>query len=1132
MSNTFNPEIIVHNGEGLTLTARPSQSIFAGTNGDVDLELKFKDGDIDGNNEVKYKNAEIGRNEISDDVFMRTKTPMIVEPSDGSIGWKYYVKISELPNIVNIDTIEIEISESSDFSVINNRLSINLQTFDVNGNSDDFNSRTIYYLRPKVTFKNGVKMLGNSIRVKSDRVIKARDKEHLIRLINDDSLYLFDIDTSSLTDLSRLFYSKDGRKNITRTKTWKGFESWDVSNVKNFSFCFGHESVESFFGDSNYHVIDGWNVSSGVNFSGMFMNCSKLNFVDKKEIYKITQDDVLRMEQDGSLRPIPLDEYIDGFMKPATRGNYLNDLDFSSAEDMSYMFAFSCGKMYNDRNGVKIDKWNVSNVKDFSYMFKGFRETNFYGELTTRSGVPGESNPDKYIFKSWDMRNAENIRGMFMFSRCCFWLGVKNMPKVTDWTDVYNNVENYNTRIDHWPESDSLTGNVTTFTRTFFGAVTSNTSFNLKLDTRSAKNFDYCFAMSNIFNSFKTYADRWNMNNVLSAKFMFANGSYVDAHGSYYTKISRYTIENIGNWNMCNVEDITFMFLKSQMGQMNFNWNISKTGVKAVGAFSMVNSATGALNQPILGRGYYSSSYFTGGTIDLTNFFNRSCSADCSYMFAGLYVPSIGVPGATSKEDYDSYFDDFKNSKKYKLSTVMDYSQYQPDGMCGASQPYGLRLAPVPLLDDIKEIASYTNERFKNSSGEFYVNYEDTELGDYNNLNFRLALQAGFEQLNTGYWKTDGRIFSLLSKYFYAGTVNISSELLKEFDVLCPLIFGTEYSLLENLYESTTPFNQTGLIRFMLFSFDRCTNMRGIFMGNFATYIDNFSFSTSSSTLNQVTDYSYALAFRATPREDYQEYETLNNDLYSKLNFRDARSDVKIKGMFINNVFTSSSYKTIINRLATLKTGNIDSSFLFYGSIFKTSSSVLSQSDSTFMTKISVAHAMLANSKTFYPFTGTFNFSSLVEAKYFLSSFNSYWSTPGKIDNTCSFNNWQFPVLVDANGFFSDINLETPNVQLPSTDFTAVENADYMFVGNVFNNYGIDTFSYSMPSIKSCDYMFSSVFLDDQWDNGPKVINITFNGVSDEKIKKLFKTGTVSSSLRSKFNSTTWQRFNGLGIVV
>ena len=58
---------------------------------------------------------------------------------------------------------------------------------------------------------------------------KPNNGEELKALCDDESVYLGDIDTSLITDMSRLFLGSS-------RKDFSGIESWDVSKVENVSY--------------------------------------------------------------------------------------------------------------------------------------------------------------------------------------------------------------------------------------------------------------------------------------------------------------------------------------------------------------------------------------------------------------------------------------------------------------------------------------------------------------------------------------------------------------------------------------------------------------------------------------------------------------------------------------------------------------------------------------------------------------------------------------------------------------------------------------------------------------------------------------------------------------------------------
>ena len=80
---------------------------------------------------------------------------------------------------------------------------------------------------------------------------KPQTKEELKKLAEDENIYLGDIDTSLITDMSELF------KNSNRDN-FEGLETWNTSNVVNMGSMF--ELAENF-----NHNINSWDVSKVEN---------------------------------------------------------------------------------------------------------------------------------------------------------------------------------------------------------------------------------------------------------------------------------------------------------------------------------------------------------------------------------------------------------------------------------------------------------------------------------------------------------------------------------------------------------------------------------------------------------------------------------------------------------------------------------------------------------------------------------------------------------------------------------------------------------------------------------------------------------------------------------------------------
>ena len=86
-----------------------------------------------------------------------------------------------------------------------------------------------------------------------------KTKEELLRLCRDKNVYLGDIDTSKITDMSCLF---EGSNNNRYSRDFSGIELWDVSNVTNMWCTFSRSTFNQ--------DISSWDVSNVKNMVHMF----------------------------------------------------------------------------------------------------------------------------------------------------------------------------------------------------------------------------------------------------------------------------------------------------------------------------------------------------------------------------------------------------------------------------------------------------------------------------------------------------------------------------------------------------------------------------------------------------------------------------------------------------------------------------------------------------------------------------------------------------------------------------------------------------------------------------------------------------------------------------------------------
>ncbi|WP_201798951.1 BspA family leucine-rich repeat surface protein, partial [Helicobacter trogontum] len=152
-----------------------------------------------------------------------------------------------------------------------------------------------------------------------------KNKQELLKLIRDNNVYLGDIDTSRITDMSGLFWvvSKDKCKVIAEWKEKTSDEQIRARIERDYQICLEvsvQEAELEKIKREDFSGIEKWNVSNVKNMSAMFLNATSFNQ--------------------------PLDSW-----------------NVSKVKDMNSMFAGA--KSFNQ----PLDSWNVSKVTNMNNMF-------------------------------------------------------------------------------------------------------------------------------------------------------------------------------------------------------------------------------------------------------------------------------------------------------------------------------------------------------------------------------------------------------------------------------------------------------------------------------------------------------------------------------------------------------------------------------------------------------------------------------------------------------------------------------------------------------------------------------------------------------------------------------------------
>ena len=291
-------------------------------------------------------------------------------------------------------------------------------------------------------------------------------KDELRALVDNEDIYLGDIDTSAITDMSSLFvkgYDEYDEIIINERENFDGIEFWNVSNVTDMSYMFAY--------CSNFNQpLGSWDVSNVTDMYYMFLGCKNFN----QPLNSWNVSNVTHMSEMFS--------GCKNFNQP------LNSWNVSNVIDMSGMFS-GCGNFNQPLNS-----WNVSNVTYMSWMFDSCE--NFNQPLN-----------------SWNVSNVTNMRSMFWsckkFNQP---LNSWDVSNVTNMSGMFSGCGNFNQPLDSWDVS-----NVTCMSYMFSGCKKFNHSL-LSWNVSNVANMSHMFSDCENFNQ---PLNSWDIDDSTNTASMF-----------------------------------------------------------------------------------------------------------------------------------------------------------------------------------------------------------------------------------------------------------------------------------------------------------------------------------------------------------------------------------------------------------------------------------------------------------------------------------------------------------------------------------------------------------------------------------------------------------------------------------
>ena len=390
------------------------------------------------------------------------------------------------------------------------------------------------------------------------------------------SSLIINFDTSSITNMSRLFYND--------TNFDLNISAWNTSNVTDLSYLFSGASsfnqdisawntsnvtnmISTFYGAVSFNKpLNSWNVSKVTTMYNTFYNATIFN----QPLSSWNTSSVTKMNQMfykgtafnqniNSWNVANVTSMVSLFGYASSFNQNISDWNTSNVTDMLGMFANASAFNQN------ISTWNTSNVTDMSSMF--YNASSFSQDLST-----------------WNVSSITRVPNTFS----------TNTTNVTEpiWvahtvalTDLDNLISSY--QVATGANKTALAtqiinhnlSNITSLKQLFSRTDWRNAPFNLDIsgwNTSNITDMSHMFSFNSPTTSaFNQDISSWDTSNVTNMSGMFYNNMSFN--------------QNISGWNTSKVADMGSMFGRAVFNQDISNWDTSS--VKAMSYMFYDNTA-------------------------------------------------------------------------------------------------------------------------------------------------------------------------------------------------------------------------------------------------------------------------------------------------------------------------------------------------------------------------------------------------------------------------------------------------------------------------------------------------------------------------------------------------------------